>query len=67
MYKIGIKHNGVIIATTELSEEEDKRLEVSMFTFIVELFQKKFGLDIIRLTNAPPINLNSPSLLHCEQ
>ena len=46
MYKIGIKHNGAIIATTELSEEEDKRLEVSMFTFIVELFQKKFGLDI---------------------
>lgn len=46
MYKIGIKHNGAIIATKELSEEEDKRLEVSMFTFIVELFQKNFGLDI---------------------
>ena len=46
MYKIGIKHNGVVIATTELSEEEDKKLEVSMLGFIVELFEKKFGLDI---------------------
>ena len=46
MYKIGIKHNGVVIATTELSEEEDKKLEVSMLGFIVDLFEKKFGLDI---------------------
>ena len=27
MYKIGIKHNSVVIATTELSEEEDNKLE----------------------------------------
>lgn len=46
MYKIGIKHNGVVIATTELSEEEDKKLEVSQLGFIVDLFEKKFGLDI---------------------
>ena len=46
MYKIGIKHNGVVIATTELSEEEDKKLEVSRLAFIVDLFEKKFGLDI---------------------
>jgi D-lyxose ketol-isomerase len=46
MYKIGIKHNGVVIATTELSEEEDKKLEESMLAFIVDLFEKKFGLDI---------------------
>ena len=46
MYKIGIKHNGVVIATTELSEEEDKKLEVSRLVFIVDLFEKKFGLDI---------------------
>ena len=46
MYKIGIKHNGVIIATTELSEEEDKNLEASRLAFIVDLFEKKFGLDI---------------------
>ena len=46
MYKIGIKHNGAIIATTELSEEEDKKLEVSRLAFIVDLFEKKFGLDI---------------------
>lgn len=48
MYKIGIKHNGVVIAITELSEEEDKKLEESRLTFIVELFEKKFGLDIIQ-------------------
>jgi len=46
MYKIGIKHNGVVIATTELSEEEDNKLEESRLTFIVDLFEKKFGLDI---------------------
>jgi hypothetical protein len=45
MYKIGIKHNGVVIATTELSKEEEK-LEESMLAFIVDLFEKKFGLDI---------------------
>ena len=45
MYKIGIKHNGAIIATTELSKEEEK-LEESMLAFIVDLFEKKFGLDI---------------------
>ena len=46
MYKIGIKHNGVVIATTDLLVEEVKKLEVNLFVFIVELFQKKFGLDI---------------------
>ena len=46
MYKIGIKHNGVVIATTELSEEEDNKLEESRLAFIVDLFEKKFGLDI---------------------
>ena len=46
MYKIGIKHNDVVIATTELSEEEDNKLEESRLAFIVDLFQKKFGLDI---------------------
>jgi D-lyxose ketol-isomerase len=55
MYKIGIKHNGAIIATTELSKEEDKKLEESIsnntsvknaLAFIVDLFEKKFGLDI---------------------
>ena len=55
MYKIGIKHNGVVIATTELSKEEDKKLEESIsnntsvknaLAFIVDLFEKKFGLDI---------------------
>lgn len=46
MYKIGIKHNGAIIATTDLLAEELKKLEASRLVFIVELFQKKFGLDI---------------------
>lgn len=46
MYKIGIKHNGVVIATTDLLVEEVKKLEVNLFVFIVELFEKKFGLDI---------------------
>ncbi len=43
MYKIGIKHNGVVIATTELSEEEDNKLEESRLAFIVDLFEKKFA------------------------
>lgn len=46
MYKIGIKNNGAIIATTELSEEEEKKIEASRLGFIVELFEKKFGLEI---------------------
>ena len=46
MYKIGIKHNGVIITTTDLLVEEEKKLEAMRLVFIVELFEKKFGLDI---------------------
>lgn len=46
MYKIGLKHNGVIIATTDLLVEEEKKLEAMRLVFIVELFEKKFGLDI---------------------
>lgn len=46
MYKIGLKHNGVIIATTDLLVEEEKKLEEMRLVFIVELFEKKFGLDI---------------------
>jgi D-lyxose ketol-isomerase len=46
MYKIGIKHNGAIIATTDLLVEEVKKLEVRRLVFIVDLFEKKFGLDI---------------------
>ena len=46
MYKIGLKHNGVIIATSNLSVEEVKKLEVTKLSFILELFEKKFGLDI---------------------
>ena len=46
MYRIGIKHNGVVIATYDLLGEEVKKLEVTMLSFILELFEKKFGLDI---------------------
>jgi D-lyxose ketol-isomerase len=46
MYSIGIKHNGVVIATYDLLGEEVKKLEVTMLSFILELFEKKFGLDI---------------------
>ena len=46
MYKIGLKHNGVIIATSNLSLEEENKLEETNLSFILELFFKKFGLDI---------------------
>jgi hypothetical protein len=59
MYKIGIKHNGAIIATTDLLVEEAPDnsfefqpsgkgvvFEVRRLVFIVDLFEKKFGLDI---------------------
>jgi hypothetical protein len=46
MYKIGIKHNGAIIATTDLLVEEVKKLEVSRLVYIIDIFEKKFGLDI---------------------
>jgi hypothetical protein len=34
MYKIGLKHKGVIIATSNLSVEEVKKLEVNTLSFI---------------------------------
>ena len=48
MYKIGIKHRGVVIASAELSEEEDidMKLGNNRMTFILALFQNKFGLNI---------------------
>jgi len=54
MYSIGIKHNGLVIATYDLLGEEVKKLEVttgaqgkrSVLSFILELYEKKFGLDI---------------------
>lgn len=47
MYRIGIKHNGSVIAIKTLLEEDDvKKLESSNLTSIVEIYQKLFGLDI---------------------
>ena len=48
MYKIGIKHRGVVIASAELSEEEDIDMTLgnNRMTFILALFQNKFGLNI---------------------
>jgi hypothetical protein len=46
MYKIGIKYRGVVIASAELSEEEDMTLRDNRMTFILALFQNKFGLNI---------------------
>jgi hypothetical protein len=46
MYKIGIKYRGVVIASAELSEEEDMTLRDNRMTFILVLFQNKFGLNI---------------------
>lgn len=46
MYRIGIKHNGSVIAIKTLLEDEVKKLESSNLTSIVEIYQKLFGLDI---------------------
>ena len=67
MYKIGIKYRGVVIASVELSEEEDIDMTLGdnrtaqsqefynkgiqyfgekNYTFILALFQNKFGLNI---------------------
>jgi hypothetical protein len=46
MYKIGIKHKGVVMACAELSKEEIKKLGDSHLTFLLDIFQKKFGLNI---------------------
>ena len=46
MYRIGIKHSGSVIAIANLSEEEEKILDERNVEFMIELFEKKFGLDI---------------------
>lgn len=50
MYKIGIKHNGSVIAIKTLLEDEVKKFDLHrgylLQTSIVEIYQKKFGLDI---------------------
>ena len=50
---IFIEHNGLVIATYDLLGEEVKKLEVTgaqgkryVLSFILELYEKKFGLDI---------------------
>ena len=45
MYRIGIKQKGSVIAIANLSEEE-KILDERNLEFMIELFEKKFGLDI---------------------
>lgn len=64
MYKIGIKHNGVIITTTDLLVEEEKKLEAMRLVFIVELFEKKFGLDISQYKLDEYENLKGSFFIH---
>jgi hypothetical protein len=46
MYNIGLKHNGVLIASKELSQEETKNLHEDNLSSILMLFKTVYKLDI---------------------
>lgn len=46
MYSIGLKHNGVLIASKELSQKETTNLIEGHLTYIVILFKTIYKFDI---------------------
>jgi hypothetical protein len=46
MYKIGLKHNGILISSKELSCEETKNLHEDNLSSILMLFNIVYKLDI---------------------
>jgi beta-galactosidase beta subunit len=46
MYRIGLKHNGVLIASKELSQKETTNLIEGHLTSIMNLFKTIYKLDI---------------------